>query len=190
MEFDLQVSFFPHFAIWIHMNTAKPLCDYALWGRMILRGGDTHLLFHLQQPNVVWKKSPVLDGCSLAEKCMEKRKKRYTISHVWLKALLYFKRRAFLRMCINLAYHCTKSINNIKLMASHNGDIFSTICDSKSDVIKSTCLSYQWERRKLNISDVVCDPFSFWAFELHMMNPDNLVYILSMSFSKILIISF
>ena len=35
----------------------------------------THLLFHLQQPNVVWKKSPVLDGCSLAEKCMEKRKK-------------------------------------------------------------------------------------------------------------------
>ena len=96
----------------------------------------THLLFHLQQPNVVWKKSPVLDGCSLAEKCMEKRKKRYTISHVWLKALLYFKRRrwAFLRMCINLAYHCTKSINNIKLMASHNGDIFSTICDSKSDV--------------------------------------------------------
>ena len=96
----------------------------------------THLLFHLQQPNVVWKKSPVLDGCSLAEKCMEKRKKRYTISHVWLKALLYFKRWrwAFLRMCINLAYHCTKSINNIKLMASHNGDIFSTICDSKSDV--------------------------------------------------------
>ena len=110
----------------------------------------------------------------------EKKKALYNLTCV-IKGfvILQAARWAFLRMCINLAYHCTKSINNIKLMASDNGDIFSTNCLTTRNLmlgVKSTCLSYQWERRKLNISDVVCDPFPsllFWAFELHLMNTDT-----------------